>query len=74
MQEALVAYLEEQQAALGLPSWEMAARLGISESNWGHIRRSRRRLSPRVLEKAAGAFPGIVRLIGQPEQPAAVAS
>lgn len=62
MQEALVSYLERQQSELGLPNWQMAQKLEISESNWAHIR-SRRRLSTRVLDRAVARFPGILEVM-----------
>lgn len=63
MGEELVTYLEEQQSALGMTARDMAARLGLSESNWSHIRRSRRRLPVAVLERAIKEFPGLGRLV-----------
>lgn len=69
MQEALVAYLEAKQAELKLSSFAMAQRLGISESNWGHIRRSRRRLPSRVLGLALTAFPELAEVIAEHAEP-----
>lgn len=63
MQEALVAHLESEQARLGLTGRAMADRIGISESNWSHIRRSRRRLPRDVFERAVVAFPGLLDVV-----------
>jgi hypothetical protein len=63
MQDELVAYLEaQQQGEPPLTNWQMAARLGISESNWSHIKR-RRRLPHRVFELAVVEFPGLLEIV-----------
>lgn len=71
MDEALVAYLEEQQTILRLSARAMADRLGVSESHWSKIRCTRRRLPRNVFNRAVVEFPGlleVVRACAQREQ------
>lgn len=63
MGEELVSYLETQQRELGLTARCMADRLGVSETHWSKIRRTRRRLPIKVLERALLAFPDIATVV-----------
>lgn len=64
MSEAALAYLVERQAAEGLTGAAMAARLGLSETQWSHIKRGRSKLGLRHIERAIALYPDIVERFG----------
>jgi hypothetical protein len=70
----VLAYLVEKQAEEGISGMEMAQRLGISETNWSHARRGRRKLTVAQIERAIQHYPEIAERFAQPAAAEKVAS
>lgn len=66
--EDVLGYLIAQQTKEGLSGMEMAQRLGISETNWSHARRGRRRLTVKQIERAIQHYPDLAQLFAQSER------
>jgi hypothetical protein len=61
----VLAYLIERQREEGLSGMAMAQRLGISETNWSHARRGRRRLTVAQIERAIACYPELAGRFAQ---------
>lgn len=72
--EDVVSYLLGKQSEERISATAMASRLGMGETAWCHVRRGRRRLTVAQIERAIQRYPEIRDILGQPEQPQAVAS
>lgn len=70
----VVPYLIERQTTEGISGMAMAQRLGMSETNWSHARRGRRRLTVAQIENAIQHYPEIRDLFGTVTESEAVAS
>jgi hypothetical protein len=71
----VLAYLVEQQCAEGIPGFVMAARLGMGETTWSHVRRGKRRLTVAQIERAIQHYPELaVRFAAADAEPAEAAS
>lgn len=70
--EDVLSYLVGKQTEEGISGMEMAQRLGISETNWSHARRGRRKLTVKQIERAIQHYPEIADRFAQPAE--AVAS
>lgn len=67
MSEAVLAYLIERQRADGLSGVAMAQRLGLSETQWSHLRHGRRKLTVALVERAIVLYPELAERITAPE-------
>jgi hypothetical protein len=63
-------YLMGRQVAEGLTSKAMAARLGMSQANWCHVRKGRRRLAPIQILRACRIYRELYELLCREEKSA----
>ncbi len=61
-------FLVRVQADEGLTSKAMAERLGMSRSNWCHVRKGRRALAPAQILRACALYPALRELLFSEER------